>query len=110
MSLKMEKLASASPSTAARLRDLERLDRRESNSSVPVSNRNGSITGIAYPVSNRRRASMFDPIDPTELQKTLYQTKVNVITTTSLIIHIYNSSLFQLRVYSFYPNFKSFLQ
>lgn len=72
--MKMDKLES-SFSSATRLKDL---DRRESNTSVPMSQRNGSTNGVAYPVSSRRRASMFDPIDPTELQKTLYQTKSNV--------------------------------
>lgn len=55
------------------------IDRRESNASVPVpvGQRNGSIT--AYPGTSRRRASMFDPIDPMELQKTLYQNQANVM-------------------------------
>lgn len=77
--MRMEKLES-SYSSAVRLKEY---DRRESNSSVPLSQqqtRNGSTNGMAYPVSSsRRRASMFDPIDPTELQKTLYQTKSNVM-------------------------------
>ena len=39
-------------------------------------NRHGSLMAHAHPMQsmpNRRRASMFDPIDPTELQKTLYK-------------------------------------
>lgn len=50
------------------------LDRRESNSSIPVGK-----NGTSFASASRRRASMFDPIDPTELQKTLYQSKINVI-------------------------------
>ena len=30
-------------------------------------------TSIINPATGRRRASMFDPIDPMEIQKTLYQ-------------------------------------
>jgi hypothetical protein len=44
-------------------------------------NRHGSLMAHANPMQsmpNRRRASMFDPIDPTELQKTLYKS-VSVI-------------------------------
>ena len=47
------------------------------------SNTNGNVTcgggGVGGGVSNKgRRTSMFDPIDPLELQKTLYQNKNNV--------------------------------
>lgn len=41
--------------------------RESSNSSGAASRNHAAIT------AGRRRASMFDPIDPTELQKTLYQ-------------------------------------
>ena len=46
-------------------------------------NRHASISSAAganVPPSGagRRRASMFDPIDPAELQKTLYQAQLNV--------------------------------
>lgn len=52
--------------------ETEMNDRRESN--ISILNRNSSFsTGV------RRRASMFDPIDPTELQKTLYQDQNEVI-------------------------------
>ena len=40
------------------------------NGTISSSNRNASISGMS---GGRRRASMFDPIDPAELQKTLYQ-------------------------------------
>ena len=62
-------------------------DRRESlltnggNSSLTTSimtNASGGLTSsrrtsIINPATGRRRASMFDPIDPMEIQKTLYQ-------------------------------------
>lgn len=90
--MKMEKLES-SFSSATRLKDL---DRRESNTSVPMSQRNGSMNGVAYPVSSsRRRASMFDPIDPTELQKTLYQTKSNVNFIINYSAKVYNITKFE---------------
>lgn len=51
-------------------------NRRESNVSggavvAGIASTNKSPN--ALPGTGRRRASMFDPIDPTELQKTLYQ-------------------------------------
>jgi hypothetical protein len=52
------------------------------NSSVIISPSSSShIKSISS--SGRRRASMFDPIDPTELQKTLYNAQQNVITTSN---------------------------
>lgn len=63
------------------------MNRRESNSSgggggsvLSNSLANKKITPTAGVQSiARRRASMFDPIDPTELQKTLYQNQQLVI-------------------------------
>jgi len=44
-------------------------------SSNGKSNSNGNVTSCS---GKGRRTSMFDPIDPLELQKTLYQNKNNV--------------------------------
>jgi hypothetical protein len=70
-------------------------DRRESNASsgslfiqtnttvnanglaTSPGNRHSSISGVSGG-GGRRRASMFDPIDPAELQKTLYKEQLNV--------------------------------
>jgi hypothetical protein len=64
-----------------------RLERSESSKSVindsiisqmssnGKSSSNGNVTSC---INKTRRTSMFDPIDPLELQKTLYQNKNNV--------------------------------
>jgi hypothetical protein len=53
------------------------VEQQQSQQNQPSSlNRHGSLMAHAHTmqsVPNRRRASMFDPIDPTELQKTLYK-------------------------------------
>ncbi|CAF0721932.1 unnamed protein product [Brachionus calyciflorus] len=47
--------------------------RRESSTSGGAVSMSPSTKACGNPGVGRRRASMFDPIDPTELQKTLYQ-------------------------------------
>ena len=55
-----------------------KLERSESSKSVLNEHIVSHNTAHTITANTKRRTSMFDPIDPLELQKTLYQNQQNV--------------------------------